>query len=56
MPAALRHVGQLTPLGASVQAVQNANQDHFPPAGLLLVMAAYAVGFALLATRTFRWE
>ena len=56
MPATLRHVGQLTPLGASVQALQNATQGHFPPAESLLVMAAYAVVFALLALRSFRWE
>jgi ABC-2 type transport system permease protein len=56
MPAALRDVGQLTPLGASVQALQTATQGHFPPAGPLLVMAAYAVVFAVLAWRSFRWE
>ena len=56
MPAALRDVGQLTPLGASVQALQNATQGHFPPAEPLLVMAAYAVVFAVLAWRSFRWE
>jgi len=56
MPAALRDVGQLTPLGASVEALQNATQGHFPPAGPLLVMAACAVAFALLAWRSFRWE
>ena len=56
MPAALRHVGQLTPLGASVQALQSASQGHFPPTGPLLVLAAYGVVFALLAVRSFRWE
>ena len=43
-------------LGASVQALQTATQGHFPPAGPLLVMAAYAVVFAVLAWRSFRWE
>ena len=56
MPAALRDVGQLTPLGGSVPALQSATQGHFPPAEPLLVMAAYAVVFALLAWRSFRWE
>jgi ABC-2 type transport system permease protein len=56
MPAALRHIGQLTPLGASVQALQSASQGNFPSAGSLLVLAAYAVCFALLAVRSFRWE
>jgi len=56
MPAALRDVGQLTPLGASVQALQNASQGHFPPIEPLLVLAVYGVAFALLALRSFRWE
>ena len=56
MPAALRHVGQLTPLGASVHALQMATQGVFPSAGSLLVLLAYGVGFALLAVKSFRWE
>jgi ABC-2 type transport system permease protein len=56
MPAVLRHIGQLTPLGASVQALQSASQGHFPPSEPLLVMVAYGVVFALLAVRSFRWE
>jgi ABC-2 type transport system ATP-binding protein len=30
-------------------------KDQFPP-GPLLVLAGYAVGFALIARRMFRWE
>ena len=56
MPAALRDVGQLTPLGASVHALQMASQGTFPSAGSLLVMLAWGVGFALLAVKSFRWE
>ncbi len=56
MPAALRDVGQLTPLGASVHALQMASQGSFPSAGSLLVMLAYGLGFALLALKSFRWE
>jgi len=56
MSAALRHVGQLTPLGASVHALQSASEGAFPPTGSLLVLAAYGVVFALLAVRSFRWE
>lgn len=56
MPAALRDVGQLTPLGASVHALQMASQGIFPSAGSLLVMLAWGVGFALLAVKSFRWE
>jgi ABC-2 type transport system permease protein len=56
MPAVLRDVGQLTPLGASVHTLQMASQGTFPSAGSLLVMLAYGVGFALLALKSFRWE
>lgn len=56
MPAVLRDVGQLTPLGASVHAMQMASQGTFPPTGSLLVMLACGVGFALLALKSFRWE
>jgi hypothetical protein len=56
LSAALPNVGQLTPLGSSVQALQDASQGHFPPTGSLLVLAAYAVCFALLSMRSFRWE
>ncbi|MGH9068013.1 MAG: ABC transporter permease [Acidimicrobiales bacterium] len=56
MPALLQHISNYTPLGASVQALQDAMQGTFPPAAPLLVLAGYAVAFALLAWRFFRWE
>lgn len=56
MPTALREVGQLTPLGASVHALQMASQGAFPSAGALLVMLVWGVGFGLLAVKSFRWE
>lgn len=31
-------------------------QGHFPPTRPLLVMAAYAVVFGIVAIRRFRWE
>jgi ABC-2 type transport system permease protein len=56
MPAALRHISYYTPLGASVQALWSAVQGPFPPASSLLVMAAYAAVFGVLAVRSFKWE
>jgi ABC-2 type transport system permease protein len=52
----LRDIGDYTPLGAAVQALQDATAGTFPSAGQLLVMAAYAVICAILATRLFRWQ
>jgi ABC-2 type transport system permease protein len=56
MGATLRDVGDYTPLGAAVQALQDATAGTWPSAGQLLVMAAYAVVCAILATRLFRWQ
>jgi ABC-2 type transport system permease protein len=56
MPTVLRDMSDLTPLGASVQAITSATQGAFPPATSLLVLAAYALVFGLLAVRFFRWE
>jgi ABC-2 type transport system permease protein len=56
MPSALRQVSNFTPLGAAVQATQDAIAGTFPPAEPLLVMAAYAVVFGLASWRFFRWE
>ena len=49
-------IGDYTPLGAAVQALQDATAGTWPSAGQLLVMAAYAVICSLLATRLFRWQ
>ena len=56
MGATLRDIGDYTPLGAAVQALQDATAGTWPNAGQLLVMAAYAVICAVLATRLFRWQ
>jgi ABC-2 type transport system permease protein len=55
MPAALRHVSRATPLGAAVQAMTDAWQGHWHPL-YLLILAGYAVAFAVAAARFFRWE
>jgi ABC-2 type transport system permease protein len=55
MPAALRHVSHVTPIGAAVQAMDDARQGHWHPL-YLLILAGYAVAFAAAAARSFRWE
>ena len=56
MPAVLLDISDYTPLGAAVQAMQDAMRTGFPPAAPLLVLAGYAVVFGFLAWRFFRWE
>lgn len=56
MPGSLRAISDYTPLGASVEALYNANEGHFPPASSLLVLAGYAAVFTVLAVRSFKWE
>jgi ABC-2 type transport system permease protein len=56
MPTVLLDISNYTPLGAAVQAMQSAMQTGLPPAPPLLVLAAYALVFAFLARRLFRWE
>jgi ABC-2 type transport system permease protein len=56
MGQTLRDIGDYTPLGAAVQALQDASAGTWPGAGQLLVMAAYAIAGAVLATRLFRWQ
>jgi ABC-2 type transport system permease protein len=56
MPPGLRDVSDYTPLGAAVQALQDAIQGTFPPATTLLTLAAYAGVLGYLATRYFKWE
>ena len=55
-PTALRDVSDVTPLGASVEALQRAMQIGFPSATSLLVLGAYSALFSWLAVRFFRWE
>jgi ABC-2 type transport system permease protein len=56
MPSLLRHISHATPLGAAVQALQDAAQGQWPHPLQLVTMAAYAVLFGLAAARLFRWE
>jgi ABC-2 type transport system permease protein len=45
-----------SPAGAAVQALLNSAFNTAPPLTAILTMAAYAVVFALVAIRYFRWE
>lgn len=56
MPPLLRTVSDFTPLGAGVQAMQDAWAGNLPAAGTLLVMAAFGLVGGAIAARLFRWE
>ena len=56
MPAALLHVGDGTPLGAAVSALQLSMSGQWPSASGLAILAGYAVAFGVLAWRLFRWD
>jgi ABC-2 type transport system permease protein len=56
MPDGLRAVSDLSPLGAAVQALDDAWQGITPSAQSLIVMVAWALGAGALAVRFFRWE
>jgi ABC-2 type transport system permease protein len=56
MPPALRQIGDYTPLGAGVQALQDAAGGAWPQPLHLAVMAAYVIVFGGAAARLFRWE
>jgi ABC-2 type transport system permease protein len=55
MAVTLRHLSHATPLGAAVQAMTDAWQGHWHPL-YLLILAGYAVAFAVAAAKSFRWE
>jgi ABC-2 type transport system permease protein len=56
MPANLRQIGDYTPLGAGVQALQDATAGAWPHPLHLAVLAAYIVVFGIIASKMFRWE
>jgi ABC-2 type transport system permease protein len=56
MTPVLKNIGDWTPLGAIVKALQTSMQGGFPTAQSLLVLAAYAAIFGVLAIRFFRWH
>jgi ABC-2 type transport system permease protein len=56
MPDVLRRVSDFTPLGAGVQALQDATAGGWPQPLHLAVMAAFAIAASLAAAKLFRWE
>ena len=56
MPAWLSRIGDLTPLGAFREAVQDAWVGTTPAAAHLLAMAVVAVVAGVTAAKLFRWE
>jgi ABC-2 type transport system permease protein len=56
MPETLRRIGDFTPLGAGVQALQDATTGAWPQPLHLAVLAAFAIGASLVAAKLFRWE
>jgi ABC-2 type transport system permease protein len=56
MSTDLRHVSDFTPLGAATAAIQDTMHGHWPGLSHLAVLAVYAIGLSLAASRLFRWE
>jgi ABC-2 type transport system permease protein len=56
MPHALRAISDLSPLGAGVQALQDASAGHWPRMLHLGVLALWAGSAWLGALRLFRWQ
>ena len=56
MPSTLREISDYTPLGAGVQALQDATAGAWPHPLQLAVLAAYIVVFGIIASKVFRWE
>jgi ABC-2 type transport system permease protein len=56
MPDVLRRIGDFTPLGAGVQALQDATTGTWPQPLHLAVLAAIAIAASLTAAKLFRWE
>lgn len=56
MPDALRTIGEFTPLGAGVQALQDSSAGHWPQPLHIAVLVAYTAVAWLAAARYFRWQ
>jgi ABC-2 type transport system permease protein len=56
MPATLRQIGDFTPLGAGVQALQDAAAGMWPHPLHLIVLTGYVLVFGTIASVVFRWE
>lgn len=56
MPAALRDVGDYSPLGAMLKTMRDAWMGTEPRFAQMAIMAGYAVVAGLAAAKLFRWE
>jgi ABC-2 type transport system permease protein len=56
MPANLREISDYMPLGAGVQALQDAIGGAWPHPLQLAVLVAYIVVFGIIASKVFRWQ
>lgn len=56
MPSTLHTISDYTPLGAGVQALQDAASGAWPQPLHLIVLAAYVIVFGVASARLFRWE
>jgi ABC-2 type transport system permease protein len=56
MSPVMRHISDLTPVGAAVHAMLRSMQGTFPTVGSLAVMVAWAAVFGIAAVKLFRWE
>lgn len=55
-PVLIHRIGEFTPLGAGVQALQQVWAGQWPQPLLLAVLVGYTVLAGALATKLFRWE
>ena len=55
-PRSCRHVSDVTPLGAALQAVRDTWQGAVPQPVHLVTMVGWALVAGVVAARTFRWE
>lgn len=56
MPGPLRGVSDALPVGAGVQAIQDAAAGHWASGLYFGVLVAWVIGCGVLAVRLFRWE
>jgi ABC-2 type transport system permease protein len=56
MPRLLQNMSHYTPLGAGMQAFQDASQGDFPSSQPLVTLALYAVVCTVISVRWFRWQ
>jgi ABC-2 type transport system permease protein len=56
MPAAVRRIGDFTPLGAGERALHDAATGHWPALLPVVVLIGYVIVFGVAAAKLFRWE